>query len=149
MMIPRYPRLDQHHSPNATENIVLNSVLGVGNYGLISGNYSMNVTLTETSIVEVVFSGSFNHTGNVNAWRWYMCRLQETSVGTTMALGGSFDYHGAIGVAQTGAIRGESLTGMIQLAAGGPYTFETQVTVGTANTWQLYLGHMHIKIIRP
>ena len=145
MMIPRYPRLDQHYSPNAAENISCDTT---GDYGLISANYSMDVTLYEPSIVEVVFNGLFRHHPDANAWRWYLCRIQETTTGTNMAYGGSFDYHGALTAAVTGEYRGSNLIGMIELPAGGPYTFEVGVRVPLAATWDLYQGHMHIKVIR-
>jgi len=144
-MLPRYPRLDQHHSPNAAENISCDTT---GDYGLISANYSMDVTLYEPSIVEVVFNGLFRHNGNKGAWRWYICRILETTTVKSIAFGGSLDYHGAMGAAQTGEYRGSNMIGMIELPAGGPYTFEAQVRVSLAATWDLYQGHMHIKVIR-
>ena len=145
IFIPRYPRLYQHYSPNAAENVALNTT---GGYGLISANYQMNVTLTETSIVEVGFNGLFNHSGNINAWRYYMTLIIETTTNKNIARGGSFDYHGTQAAVKTGKYRGTDMTGMIELGAGGPYTFETRVNVAIVNTWQLYQGHMHIKIIR-
>ena len=143
IMLPRYARIDQFHSDNAVVNVNLAS----GAYTLINANYQMALTLTETSIIEVVFQGLFYHYGNQNQWEPLAARIINTTTATSLNFDVQADYHGAIGSNKTGGYRGLSLHGMEQLASGA-YTYETQARDYLANTWRLYQGHMHIKVYR-